>query len=161
MPLASPLSHPKLQIWFVSSPATTAAAGEPTSDRRRSYHPPPRPPPSSSLTPPWVLRYREPQTFASIRSFFFFFLFLIYDLARRRSVDFDRSVEFFWGKVELKRALLVSWLGDLGIECLDSFVVVLNSLPAWNLHSMLLPFFIWLGESNVGRCRPLCSFILI
>lgn len=49
-----------------------------------------------------------------INSLFFSFFFIIYDLVRRRSVDFDRSVEFLWGKVELKRALLVSWLGDFG-----------------------------------------------
>lgn len=44
-----------------------------------------------------------------------FFFFWISDLlVRRRSADFDRSVELLWWKVELKWAMLVSWLGYFG-----------------------------------------------
>lgn len=63
----------------------------------------------------------------------------------------------------------LSWSGQcwclgwviLGIECLDSPVVVLNSSPAWNLHLILLLFLICLGESNVDSCIILCYFILL
>lgn len=104
-------SPSKLQNWFVSSPATTTttAAGKPTSDRRSRYppwlHPQPLPPSprhefSGTESPKSLLQFA-----LFFKNFWSGSLPICW---------FWQIVELLWWKVDLKWAMLVSWLGYFG-----------------------------------------------